>query len=964
MMERLMHWRGVFCLGLAVLFARAETGEEFFEKKIRPVLAEKCYGCHGASLKSPSGGLRVDTAAALRKGGDSGPAVVPGDPARSLLMEAIRYTSLRIKMPPSGKLSPGQIADFEQWVRMGAPAPGAGQQAPPAGRQGIDWEQARKFWAFQPVRAPAVPAVRDASWVRTPVDAFVLARLEERQLKPAPPADRRNWIRRVTFDLIGLPPTPAEVAAYLADNSPEADGRVVDRLLSSPHYGERWARHWLDLMRFAETNGHEFDNDKLDAWRYRDYVIRAFNQDVPYNQFVREHIAGDMLPGKRLSPDGASWESPLGTGMFWLWEVLNSATDSVKSRADTVDNQLDVLGKAFLGLTVACARCHDHKFDPIPTADYYSLAGIMHSTGIREAVIDSPRRAAEIASLHQRIADVNEQIRALLPQSPSTQAPPVDLRPGDILFEDFEDLGYAGWTATGEAFGGAPSHRIAPNQPLNNYRGEGIANSFGGTDRLVGSLTSKTFRMPALWVHVRMAGTKPPQTSPQNQLLRLTVVADGYKSAHIVPSGKPGFEWRSARMTKEIGRQCYFEIVDRGRQGHIVIDRIVISNNEKPPAELPAEAGPARLEDLASSLPAATRTRIAALKRRRARLEEQIPESAFGMISRDDSPRDVRLHIRGNHQNLGEEEPRRFLRIIAGENQPPISHGSGRLELASWMAGEQNPLTARVMVNRIWKHHFGRGIVRTVDNFGRMGEAPSHPELLDWLASQFIQGGWSVKRMHRLMTLSSAYRMSSRETPEAAKVDPGNVLLHHMPVRRLEAEEIRDSILAVSGRLNRKMFGPGVMPHISRYQEGRGKPISGPLDGDARRAIYINVRRNFLTPMFLAFDYPLPVSTIGNRGVSTVPSQALMMMNNEFVAAEARAWALDLLRSEPDPSRRIGRLYEAAFARPPEDWETRETLAFVRKQSLKLASKRDAAVAAWSGLCHVLMNSAEFIYVQ
>ncbi|MCC6362075.1 MAG: PSD1 domain-containing protein [Bryobacterales bacterium] len=955
-------------MGLAALFARAETGEEFFEKKIRPVLAEKCYGCHSAKVKSPMGGLRLDTAAALRKGGDSGPAVAPGDPAKSPLMEAIRYTSLRIKMPPTGKLPDEQISDFENWIRMGAPDPRKEEQpSPTARKKTIDWEQARKYWAFQPVRKPAVPTVQNVSWVRTPVDAFVLAKLGERRLNPAPPADKRSWIRRVTFDLIGLPPTPEEVTAYLSDNSAEADRRVVDRLLSSPHYGERWARPWLDLMRVAETNGHEFDNDKLDAWRYRDYVIRAFNEDVPYNQFVREHIAGDLLPGKRRSPDGAYWESPIGTGMFWLWEVLNSATDSVKSRADTVDNQLDVLGKTFLGLTVACARCHDHKFDPIPTADYYSLAGIMHSTEIREAVIDSPERAREIASLHQRLTDVNEQIRALLPPPPASKSAVLKLRPGDILFEDFEDLGYAGWTPTGEAFGSAPSHTVAPNQPLNNYRGEGMANSFGGgTDRLVGSLTSKTFKMPKLWVHVRMAGVKPPKALKENQLLRLTIVADGHKSEHIIPSGKPGFEWRSSRMTKEIGRQCYFEIVDRSRNGHIVIDKIVISGNEKPPEEEAVEAGPERLEDLASSLPAATQAKIAALEQQRARLEEQIPESAFAMISRDDSPRNVRLHIRGNHQNLGEEEPRQFLRIIAGDHQPPIENGSGRLELAGWMASESNPLTARVMVNRIWKHHFGSGIVRTVDNFGKMGEAPSHPELLDWLACRFMESGWSVKQMQRLMVLSNTYCMSSQETAEAGQADPRNALLHHMPVRRLEAEEIRDSILAVSGRLDQKMFGPGIMPHISKYQDGRGKPESGPLDGDGRRSIYINVRRNFLTPMFLAFDYPLPVSTTGNRSVSTVPSQALMMMNNEFVAAEARAWALELLREEPDPSKRIDKLYAAAFARPPEDWEKQETLAFVEKQSSKLARDGDAApaAAAWGDLCHVLMNSAEFIYVR
>jgi len=926
---------------LAASAAYAQSADEFFEKKIRPVLVEKCYACHSGQSKMPMGGLRLDSAAAIRKGGDSGPAIAPGNPSKSLLMEAIRYASLRIKMPPAGKLPAEQIADFEQWITMGAHDPRTEAPAALPAKKDIDWQQARQFWSFQmPVKTPA-PPVKNSAWVKTPIDAFLLSALEKRGFPPAPPADKRTWIRRVTFDLIGLPPSPSEVDDYLRDTSPEADRKVVERLLASKHYGERWARHWLDLVRFAETNGHEFDNDKLDAWRYRDYVIRAFNQDVPYNQFAKEHIAGDLLPAKRLSQDGTHWESPLGTGVFWFGEVLNSATDSVKTRADAVDNQIDVVGKAFLGLTVACARCHDHKFDPLPTADYYSLAGIMHSTYVREAVIDSPERARQIASAHQKIADINAEIDRSLPPHRSRPSK-LQLREGDVLFEDFEGIGYENWTISGQAFGMNPAHTLPPNQPLDNYGGEGMANSFGaGTDALMGSLTSKKFRMPKLWVHVRMAGTNVPRGGKEKMPLRLTVVADDHKSEHFVAAAKPGFHWVSMRMTKEIGRTCYFELVDRTQSGHIAVDAIILSDHEKPPQEDAPPSGAPRRED----------ERTSALQQQRAAFEKQIPPSVFGMLSVDEEPHNARLHIRGSHQNLGDEVPRQFLRIIAGDKQQPCERGSGRLELAEWIAGDRNPLTARVMVNRIWKHHFGQGLVRSMDNFGKLGEAPSNQALLDWLAVTFIERGWSVKEMHRLMVLSNAYRMSNQGSPEAAKADPRNDLLHHMPVQRLEGEAIRDAILSISGKLDPQMYGPGVTPHISKYQDGRGKPASGPLDGNGRRSIYIEVRRNFLTPMFLAFDYPLPISTIGARTVSTVPSQALMLLNNEFVAESARAWANKVQSEEKDPGRRIDILYAAAFARPPEDWEKKEALAFVANQN-------------WTDLCHVLINSAEFIYVR
>jgi uncharacterized protein DUF1553/uncharacterized protein DUF1549/cytochrome c len=1133
---------GWFFLVASFVQAADPTAEqiEFFEKRIRPLLAEKCYSCHSAKSPMAMGGLRLDTAEGVLKGGDSGPAIAPGAPDKSLLIKAVTYKDLQLKMPPTGKLTDDEIQQLTTWVKMGAPDPRKELAAAVPPTAGIDFDKARAFWAFRNIQQVSVPKVQQTSWVRSPIDNFVLAQLEDKGLRPAPSADKHAWLRRVTFDLIGLPPTPQQIDAYLSDTSREAQQRVVDRLLASPHYGERWARHWLDLVRFAETNGHEFDNDKLDAWRYRDYVIRALNEDVPYDRFVIEHIAGDLLPQKRLSADGKHWESPLGTGFYWFGEVLNSATDSVKSRADEVDNQIDVVTKAFLGLTGACSRCHDHKFDPIPTSDYYALAGFLHSTNVSETVVDSPSTVKRIDAARTRIAAINRQIeRLLMPalqdqiqsldaylltaakvilkktgdrpetirgiarqrglsgdllfawaeriesaeqqpgsvfhayasvlermrgdatksfdtawaevrqalRTPATKSAAGQSRPerGDVLFEEFETDGFPNWKVAGQAFGAEPVHRLPPNQLLRDYLGQGVASSFGVSNRLVGSLTSKKFKLPKLFVHVLMGGSRQ-EGKGEKARLRLTVVADGHKSLHLFPKGDPGLQWMTLRLTKEIGRQGYFEIVDRSTRGHIVVDQIVLSDSPEPPDPLLVshegllsileqasghsleslanaykqffaestrrldglKSGQKRLEGVLSPSgkledlgfisvkvgrtaamtvkdtlyasaqfthtdghPRRPRSQlIERLQRSRTAADDSIPESLFGMIGSDEEPHDVRVHIRGNHKNLGEVAPRRFLQIIAGEKQAAVSQGSGRLRLAELMASRENPLTARVMVNRIWKHHFGQGIVRSVDNFGKTGDPPTHPELLDFLAQRFIESGWSLKAMHRMMVLSSTYAMSSQPEAEAEQLDPENKLLHRMPIQRLEAEAIRDAILAVAGTLDPKALGPSVPPHISPYQDGRGKPESGPLDGNGRRSIYIQVRRNFLTPMFMAFDYPLPISAIGRRSVSTVPSQALMLMNNEFVARQAEAWAQRLLQRGTVPENLARKMFFAAFGRPASHDEIQETLQFAREQekrhaaSLETQSETQIRQRVWSDVAHVLFNSAEFIYVR
>ena len=1082
------------------------SGIEFFEKKIRPLLAENCYACHSSKTLATSD-LLLDTKAGVLKGGSRGMAVIAGSPDDSLIVRAVSYNDPDLKMPPGGKLSTQQIADLRWWIDLGAPDPRTAEAESTATDAGIDFDEAREFWAFQPVTNHKPPGVWQADWPRTVVDPFVLAKLEVNGLRPAVPADKRTLLRRVTFDLTGLPPTPEEIANFLRDETPEAYDKVIERLLASPHYGERWARHWLDLVRFGETSGHEFDPDKTDAWRYRDYVIRSFNQDLPYDRFVREHIAGDLLPQQRLAPDGTHWDSPLASGFFGLGEERNAADDVAQVRADRIDNQLDVMGKAFLGLTIGCARCHDHKFDPIPTEDYYSLAGVLHSSQLIYKLLDAPSRVRRMKLIETELVEVNGQVGSLMRRArldrihetkpyllaaadllakqqrknpepidnyilnyglSSTTVrkwfdvieraaeepdnifyplgklakPPAEGEPttfderlaalreelrewtaradpnhpfqqerGDVVFEDFEGRDYGQWTGGGGAFGDGPSAYIAPNLAAGGYQGARAANSFaGGSDRWTGVLTSKSIPMEKLYIHVRMAGSKRPTDRRRSGDLYVSIIAAG-RFRSVAPDGSGFFGWQTQNVTRTPGQISFIEIVDRTPEAHLVVDKIVLSDSkESPPiASAPNSKIVAMLDDEAvsslSDLAAAyerlfsdvlaegarsrenrwllsaisptgrieqesilltdeQREALKQLTDKRAGLEEQIPDSAFGLVASEDRVQGLPIHIRGSHTNLGNPAPRRFLRVLAGDDRRAFSNGSGRAQLAADIASRDNPLTARVMVNRVWKHHFGRGIVKSPDNFGETGSRPSHPKLLDALAWRFMEFGWSLKDLHRAIVRSSTYRMSSEVDDHAASVDEENTLLHHMPVRRLEAEAIRDAILAVTGTLDRTAYGPSVPPFISPYQDGRGKPESGPLDGARRRSIYIKVQRNFINPLFLAFDYPLPVSTIGRRSTSTVPSQALMLMNNEFVARQAEKWADREIALHPSLSDRIDAMFVSAFGRPAAEQELSETESFVREQMARYDTDDRDDYRPWSDLAHVLINSKEFIFIQ
>ena len=581
---------------------------------------------------------------------------------------------------------------------------------------------------------------------------------------------------------------------------------------------------------------------------------------------------------------------------------------------------------------------------------------------------------------------------------------------GDIVFADFEGDSYTPWRVSGAAFGNGPSRYHAPNLALAGYQGGGLANSFAaGSDEWVGTLTSKSFLMKKSYIHVRLAGTKRNTNRVMHGQLFCALVASG-RFRPVTADGTGAFHWATTDVRRTPGQVWYIQIVDRARDAHIVIDKIVFSDSKEPPpiasapnpriVEMLADGEIHSLEDLAAGYQellvetltnppsdAAGRWLLSAvsatgrleepsllvgeskrsdfdkLLNKRDELGKSIPETAFGMLNADDVPHNVPIHIRGSHTELGEEVPRRFLTVLS-DNAQPFTKGSGRFELAEATADRNNPLTARVIVNRVWKHYFGKGIVGTVDNFGNTGRRPTHPKLLDALAWRFMENGWSLKGLHRSIVLSSTYGMSSEVDPRARDIDGVNALLHHMPVRRLEAEAVRDSILAVTGTLDRTVYGPSIPPFISPYQDGRGKPQSGPLDGDRRRSIYIKVQRNFINPIFLAFDYPTPVLTRGRRTVSTVPSQALMLMNNEFVARQTEKWADREIAAHPEWATRIESMFLGAFGRPAEADEVADSREFLEKQLVSYGSNDREDYRAWADLAHVLINSKEFIFVR
>ncbi len=1097
------------------LAAADEQGDEFFEKRVRPILVSRCFICHSGKLadgaKEPKGNLRLDSREAALKGGDTGPAVVPGKLKESLLVDAINYGQL-YQMPPKTKLPPEEIATLTKWVEIGAPWPKAAGEGVAAKEKVFDLAKRKaEHWCWQPVKIVAQPAVKNESWPRQPLDRFILTKLEEKGLAPSSPANKRTLIRRAFFDLIGLPPKPEEVEAFLQDESPQAFEKVADGLLASPHFGERWGRHWLDLVRYAESRGHEFEPNIPNAWQYRDYVIRALNADVPFDQFVTEHIAGDLIPQPRLHPQEKYNESILGTGFWFLGEEVHSPVDIRKDETDRLDNRLDVMTKTFLGVTVTCARCHDHKFDAISQQDYYALMGFLISSSYRQVGFKSlehnRRIAGELETLRK---DAKRELTKLALDGAEENIHRIDeylltaneamiaggLKAEDAAKHKLSEPILKNWVAEltkakGEK--GHPLHLIAngdfkpreqrdriavpPEQILVNYLEpdapwfqDGF--SFGprpvqpGEVRLgnspdqpfAGVVQFGAAELDSFWPRMKVAGgtdkdhgglgnwDRMGQTLRSSEvtlksgqawyLVRGSGRAYAAVNSHLVIAGplhgvvlkewdgKPGqWQWVNHNLSAYAGHRLHFEFTPK--EGEMAVAMVVDSDKQPPPiwetagniaandaatpedfarlfqsdyeqifkslAENKTVEGKSAVADFLIthldlfSLPATEprqKLRLAAetyLKKQQ-ELQQQIKtESHTALAMLDGNSTDELLLIRGNSKTPGKAVSHRFLEAIAGTQQNYPAQSSGRLELAKKITDPANPLTSRVLVNRIWHHLFGRGLVASVDNFGVLGERPTHPELLDYLAAEFVADGWSMKRAIKRMMLSSTYQQASGgrwisktqppDSSAAEQVDPQNLLLHRANVKRLQGEVIRDSILAVSGRLDRKQFGLSVPVHLTEFMQGRGRPgVSGPLDGEGRRSIYISVRRNFLSPMMLAFDTPIPFSTIGRRNVSNVPAQALILMNDPFVSEQSKLWARQALADPAaTPETCIRRMYLAAFAREPAASETQSALSFLDSQGREYGLPIEQARAdqrVWADLAHVLYNVKEFVFVE
>ena len=916
--------------------------DEYFEKKVRPILVANCISCHGKEKQKAD--LRLDSREAMLKGGENGPSLRPGDPEKSAIVRSIRFDG-EIKMPKKGKMKDEEIAIFTAWVKGGAPWPAGGVVAKASPAEKFDLQaRAKAHWSFQPIRRPEVPSLQSPkSKIQNPIDAFLLARLEPAGLTFSTPAEKRVLIRRLYFDVIGLPPTAAEIAAFESDKSPDAYVKLIDKLLASPHYGERWGRHWLDLVRYAETHGHEFDFEIADAWRYRDYAIRAFNADVPYNQLLTEHLAGDLIEKPRRNPKDGSNEALTATGFWWLGEAKHSPVDSRGDYADRTDNQIDVFGKSVLGLTLACARCHDHKFDPIATKDYYALFGVIASSRFQRADVTDPDNAVklldEIAEL-KKASGGRQPPDAIHQDKPNqgADAPrsPMQLwREKAVAFEAFGEGWRKRWDASGLA--------------LRPEAGNGYPNTAREARKLSGALRSPTFVIDKNFLLVRAAGRDARARLVLNGLQLIQAPIYG-GLAQPVNHGEE-LRWIGFDLRMWKGQPAYLELLDDG-PGYFAVSEAWHSDTHPPTDPSPKVAlwEPGIDDD----------KKVVAQIRE---LEAKLPDAHRAPAMRDGTGRNEKVFIRGNHKTPGIEAPRAFLEAF--NSTAFTSAGSGRLELAARVVDPTNPLTARVMVNRLWQHHFGEGIVRSPDDFGYQGQRPTHPELLDWLASEFVSRGWSLKQMHRSILLSAAYQQSSHASVEqagkAATADPQNKLLHRQNVRRLEAEAIRDTMLAVSGRLDRTMEGPSILPYLTEHSVGRGRPASGPLDGNGRRSIYLQVRRNFLSPMFVAFDFPTPFTTIGRRTVSNVPAQALTMLNNPFVLQQADLWAKQILATPGSAEERVQKMFVAAFGTSSPE-KVAVGVAFVEEVS-KEYGKPDHP-KAWADFAHVLFNAKEFIFVE
>lgn len=953
--------------------ALAPADVQFFENKIRPVLIEHCYQCHSAdSLKKNDlqGGLLLDSREGIRKGGESGPAIVPGDVEASALIAAIRHETF--EMPPRSKLPPSVIDNFVKWVKMGAPDPRGGQPLV-VERKGVNIEEGKRFWSFQPLKKVKPPEVEQTDWVNTDIDRFILARLEQYGISPNDQASSRTLLRRLYFDVWGLPPEPADVNAFLNDDSSDRIARLIDRLLEGQHYGERWARHWLDLARFAESNGYAFDLDRPAAYHYRDFVIQALNDDMPYDEFVRLQVAGDLIDPLNRTAQAATGFLAAGT-----FTSQQTQKERERSRYEQLDDVVSTLGTTMLGLTIGCARCHDHKFDPVGIHDYYRLTASFAETGFQDYDWDpdpeGTRKAlAAFNAKHQPFVDArtsfeNEVLPGRLAEWEAASVdPPLaeKIGPwhtiGPFMATDFQkafdqkfgpeekveltkSVGELKWIARPEWVDGVVHNTLTGTNAANYlYRVIEVTEkgpidvSLGCDDAIRVLLNGKE-----ILAKPTMGGAAPDQ-----HLVKLELKAgrNDLLVKIVNGSGPSGFYFSSKGAATPQKVQDILEIAadqrDAAQQQVLLkwfaprdndwrmLDQAEKEHLKKKPVPDITKIFAARKGGATYNFGADTR-KVYFLARGNSNAKKGLATPAFLQVL----------------MNSEQQEQAWLLKDLSNDDSTPVE---ARIALANWLTDDQKGaghLLARVIVNRLWQHHFGTGIVATPSDFGNQGSRPTHPELLDYLAARLIEGGWHLKPIHRLILMSAVYLQNGETNARAMEVDPENQFLWRQRSRRMEAEIIRDNLLAVSGVLDKSMFGPGSLKET-----------------DARRSIYLKVKRSSLIPILQLFDAPDAIQSIGHRDVTTVPPQALAMMNSPLIRQYAEKLAARIrAKGATEPVSIVQAAYELVLSRPPESAERDRMIAFINSQAASYGTDDMALPTAAVDYCQLMLCLNEFVY--
>ncbi|MCA9075247.1 MAG: PSD1 domain-containing protein [Planctomycetaceae bacterium] len=1088
---------GWFVCCVIAVSVRADESVDFFETNIRPVLVKHCYECHSSTSTEAKGGLLVDFREGLLKGGESGPSVVPHQPDESLLLAAMRHESF--EMPPSGKLPEQVIADFEQWIKDGAVDP---RDEPPSPTQAAEmlWKEQlaerRDWWSLQPPEFHSPPQVDDEQWSREPVDQFVWSAMDEAGLSPVESANATTLLRRLSFVLTGLPPTPEQVASFPAAYEAKAElalETLVDELLDSPQFGERFARHWMDVIRYTDTYGYEWDNPARGSWEYRDYLIRAFNEDVGFDQLIREQIAGDLLAVPRINSEAGLNESMIGPMFFHLGEHRHGSSLAFNGiHQDMVNNKIDAFSKAFLAMTVACARCHDHKLDAISQADYYALAGVFMSPRWTARVIDAPgKHDQQIEELKQLREEIHRELASLW-QSNTTRLQAAELRSwaesqasswtdakldemyyplaklvgttDDTIVETWSTLeaewqtareqraesNAAGFTVlTDFSEPGLPDGWVAEGDGMvHGYVNDGMPLVSLADGKLVERMLPRGYHTHALSSKLAGAVRLPSQDAVPGQFVSLELQGGEWAGSLVVPQNAFQNEplsflggnsdtssWVTVtdetlkngvcRVLTEIdtatlhpnfpprtGLAKVGEVTlpddDLGinKRSWFSLTKVVTHDAAGTPtptldefAPLLTEDSPVDVDDAwqrvsawlteavtrwSTNVPTTADVRlmnwlvsqellpnrpddspvIASLVERYRDVENRIDysRSVISMDERGVTPVDYRLNVRGDVDNEGPAIPRGFLEVFADTYGVGETTGSGRLELAEYLSSPDNPQTARVYVNRVWQWVFGTGIVATPSDFGKLGDRPSHLELLDWLALQFMSEGWSTKKLIRRLVLSQTFRQSGTVTDSARESDPDNRLLHHFPTRRLEAEALRDSLLFVSGELDAQLYGPPIHPP-RLVEDGAKRLLSGALDSEGRRSIYMQMSIMDPPKFLVCFNLPDLKLPTGRRDVTNVPVQALALLNDPFVVQMSEKWGERLIADDSaSAEQRVRAMFVRALGRSPGDRELRRWTDAVAdfSQSDELMTDTNA----WTELAHAMFNTKEFLYYQ